>query len=222
MKGDLFHLLNRGVEKRKIFLDESDYLRFIHNLHDFNDSANVLQSYWRRRKMTEVRPPSKEVVDVLGWSLLSNHPHLLVMEKIDGGKSLFSQKIFGGYTMYFNERYERGGVLFQGRTKIIPVTTDQHFYHLPFYIHLNPLDLFDKEWRTTGVKDVKKSIEFLDNYRWSNYRDISGRGEFPSTTNRGLFFEIFNTNEKRYRKDLIEWLANYKGNLTEVRPPSNR
>ena len=34
----LFHTLNRGVDKKIIFLDKQDYLRFIHDLFEFNDS----------------------------------------------------------------------------------------------------------------------------------------------------------------------------------------
>jgi len=36
---EFYHLLNRGVDKRNIFLDSKDYLRFVHNLFEFNDVA---------------------------------------------------------------------------------------------------------------------------------------------------------------------------------------
>jgi len=49
MEGDIFHILNRGVEKRKIFLRQKDYLRFVHNLYDFNNADNVFLSYYNRR-----------------------------------------------------------------------------------------------------------------------------------------------------------------------------
>jgi len=37
---ELYHVLNRGVDKRKIFLDEEDHFRFVHNLFEFNDISN--------------------------------------------------------------------------------------------------------------------------------------------------------------------------------------
>jgi len=43
---DLFHVLNRGVDKRKIFMDEKDYLRFIHDLFEFNDQEKVRDNYY--------------------------------------------------------------------------------------------------------------------------------------------------------------------------------
>ena len=33
----IYHVLNRGVDKRKIFLEDKDYYRFIHDLFEFND-----------------------------------------------------------------------------------------------------------------------------------------------------------------------------------------
>lgn len=225
MKGDIFHLLNRGVEKRKVFLDERDYLRFVYDLYDFNTTENVIQSYYRRRKsLTDIRrPSSKELVDVLCWCLLPNHPHIMAEEKIDGGISVFSKKMFGGYTKYFNERNSRAGVLFQGKSKIIPMKREEHSLYLPFYIHANSLNLFQRGWKEQGVKDVKKALAFLEGYRWSNYRTIVGTGEdeFSSITNRKLFFEMFDTNEKRYRKNFEEWLSSFRGKEDSNKIPHN-
>src|SRR4030043_239570 len=36
---EIYHIYNRGVEKRKVFLNEKDYFRFIHDLYEFNDTA---------------------------------------------------------------------------------------------------------------------------------------------------------------------------------------
>lgn len=231
---NIFHLLNRGVEKRKIFLTFKDYLRFAHNLSDFNNTQNTVQSYYRRRNpsLTDVRRPSDKLVDILSWCLLPNHPHIMVMEKFGGGASMFSKKIFGGYTKYFNEQNQRSGVLFQGRSKIILVKNETHFLYLSFYIHLNPLDLYQPDWREAGIKNLKKAIEFLTTYRWSSYSDITGKENFSEIINKKLFFELFDTNEEDYKKNLIEWLENYRRNsmmieglsgiLTDVRRPSRR
>lgn len=210
MEGGIFHLLNRGVEKRQVFLNNKDYLRFVHDLDDFNDKNNVYQSYLSRRmNNTEVAPPKKEeIVDLLCWTLMSNHPHILLIERKDGMAGTFSRKVFGGYTMYFNEQNERSGVLFQGRTKIIRVGSDAHFLYLPFYIHANSLDLFQPNWKEDGLKDTEGAIRFLEEYRWSNLRDIigAGNGEFAHLTNRKLFFEMFSTDEEKYRENFREWI----------------
>jgi len=139
---------------------------------------------------------------------MPNHPHIMAVEKNEGDISKFSKKVFGGYTKYFNETNDRSGVLFQGKTKMIRLKDDSHFLYLPFYIHLNPLDLFQPGWKEDGIKDVKGAMKFLEEYRWSNYRDIIGKGngEFADVTNKELFYEMFQTNEKKYKKDLEDWI----------------
>jgi putative transposase len=216
MKGDIFHLLNRGVEKRKIFLSDKDYLRFIYNLYDFNDIDNVTLPYYKRRKKhwSDVARPTneerKELVDVLYWCLMPNHLHILAHEKIDGGISIFSKKIIGGYTKYFNEKNERTGVLFQGRSKIIKVTRDAHFFYLPFYIAANPVDFIEPKWRERGIRDLNKVIEFLESYRYSSFPDLTGKENFPFIINKELFYKLFDTNEKDFRKSFIAWLRDYE------------
>ena len=44
---------------------------------------------------------------------MPNHYHLLVSELEEGGISLFMRKLNMGYAKYFNEKYERSGVLWQ-------------------------------------------------------------------------------------------------------------
>lgn len=217
MKGDIFHILNRGVEKRTVFLKESDYLRFVYNFYDFNDVKNVRFPYNQRRYKTRLnedwpKGEKEELVDILSWVLLPNHPHILVQEKIDGGASIFSKKIFGGYTKYFNEANKRIGVLFQGRSKIIKVTEESHLVHLPFYIMTNPLDLIEPEWREKGIQDFKRIIGFLEGYKYSSFHELTGKENFPFAINKELFYKLFRTNKEIFKKDFIRWIEgrNYK------------
>ncbi|MBU1255683.1 transposase, partial [Patescibacteria group bacterium] len=152
MKGDVYHILNRGVEKRKVFLNEKDYFRFVYSLYDFNNKDTTSLSYWNRRKYNDhsaIRKPKKskdnQLVDILCWCLMPNHYHILVQEKSDGGASMFSKKISSGYTQYFNLKNKRSGVLFQGKSKIIQIKQDDHFMYLPYYIFSNPIKLIEKE-----------------------------------------------------------------------------
>ena len=207
MKGDIFHLLNRGVEKRKIFLINKDYLRFIDNLYDFNDIDNVVFKYHYRRNLKKTK---ERLVDVLCWCLMPNHLHVLVQEKIDGGISMFSKKTIGGYTKYFNEKNKRSGVLFQGRSKLIRVTNDPHFEHLPFYIMSNQIKLIEPEWREKGIQNFRKVINFLENYKYSSFLDLIGEENFPFIINKKLFYDLFNTNEKKFKKDFINWFADVR------------
>lgn len=91
------HILNRGVEKRKIFLDNDDYLRFINNLSDFNDKNITLLSYKNRRKYfldkTKVlNKPKNPLVNIVCWSLMPNHYHILTIKKSNMEQVYFPEK----------------------------------------------------------------------------------------------------------------------------------
>lgn len=215
MTNGFSHILNRGFEKRRIFFSEKDYLRFTHNLLDFNNREVAFLSYKNRRIYSEVTLPKEKnkIVDVLIWCEMPNHFHIMTHNRIEKGASLFAQKVTGGYTMQFNLHHQRSGTLFQGRTKVITVNHEAHWLHLPFYILANPLDIYQPGWKERGLRDPKKAFTFLKNYRWSALSDLLGKENFPKVINRELFFQLFNLDEKRLKKQLLEWLAGYNENL---------
>lgn len=212
---ELVHILNRGVDKRKIFLDKQDHFRFIHDLFEFNDknSTNNLNFYFKnntidvgRRYIKErERKPRKLLVDILAFCLMPNHYHLLVSPRIENGVALFIKKLNGGYAKYFNIKHERSGALFQGKYKRIIIKDEAHFIHLPYYIHLNPLDLIAPEWRERELNNFTKAMKFLDSYRWSSHLDYFGKNNFPSITNRKLLLDFFE-GQSGYKNKIKEWL----------------
>ena len=210
----IVHVLSRGVDKRKIFLDEQDYFRFVHDLFEFNDQEwvnNIFYRFQRSKQSNDIashyieKKPRKLLVDILAFCLMPNHYHLLLTSRIDNGISKFMKKLNMGYAKYFNEKYEREGTLFEGRYKSIPVTREAHFIYIPYYIHLNPLDLNFPEWRNKEIKDYKAAMNFLENYRWSSFPDYIGKKNFPSVTNREFLNEFFG-GVKQYKKDTLQWL----------------
>ncbi len=210
--GKIYHALNRGVEKRTIFLDDEDRFRFIHNLFEFNDTAPALNIYYKRSQLQsyevglrKIEKPRELVVEILAFCLMPNHFHLLLRERIENGITMFMRKLGTGYTNYFNQKYKRVGSLFQGKFKSVQVESDAHFVHLPYYIHLNPLDLIAPEWRNKTIVNYKKTVEYLNSYRWSSYLDYTGKKNFPSLTQREFLLEFFN-GPKQYQKSTEDWL----------------
>lgn len=179
---DFFHVINRGVEKRKIAMDDKDRARFMHGLYVFNDQNTSLHPHQSDRK--NERTKRKLLVHIHAFVLMPNHYHLLLSELTDGGIALFMQKLNMGYTKYFNARHQRSGALWQGKHKKILIERDAHFIYIPFYIHLNPLDLCMPEWRDGKVQSSRKALEYLRIYRWSSHVDYLGIKNFPSLTYR--------------------------------------
>lgn len=211
MQEKIFHALNRGTDKRKIFFTTEDYLRFIHNMSDFNNREIAFLSYRNRRHYSEVSAPKEDdkIVDVLCWALMPNHFHILLQERKARGSSIFIQKLTGGYTMYFNPRHQRSGTLFQGRSKIIPVADNPHFLHLPFYILANPLDIFQSNWKKNGLKDISGAMNFLEKYKWSSFREMISVNSDPSVINKKLFFSLFDWDRNGWKNEFIAWLRGY-------------
>ncbi len=212
----IYHVLNRGVDKRKIFLDDQDYLRFIHDLFEFNDVEIVHNIFYRFHPQSMAvgqpyiageRRPRKMLVDILAFVLMPNHYHLLVKPRVEEGIPLFMKKLGGGYVQYFNQKHDRKGTLFEGGYKSIRVTNEAHFIHLPHYIHLNSLDLYMPEWREKKITSTQKAINFLEEYRWSSFPDYIGKKNFPSITSREFLSKFFG-GPQQYRKDTIKWLKN--------------
>jgi len=211
--GEIYHIYNRGTEKRNIFLDDADYLRFIHDLFEFNDenpAFNIGYLFNKgyidvRRRYIENREKRKLLVEILAFCLMPNHYHLLLKPKKDAGVAEFIKKINGGYAKYFNNKYKRGGALFQGKYKSILIKNESHFIHLPYYIHLNPLDLKFPEWRSNEIKNYEEAMKFLESYRWSSFPDYINKKNFPSVTQREFLLEFFEGPEQ-YKKDTLKWL----------------
>lgn len=214
-EGEIYHIYNRGVEKRNIFSGEEDYFRFIHDLFEFNDEEPAANLYYKKslfqKQSYEAKPrkierkPRKLLVEILVFCLMPNHFHLLLKQRREGGIVEFMHKLGTGYTMSFNQKYKRTGSLFQGTYKAVLVEKDSHFIHLPYYIHLNPLDLKFPEWRNKEIKNYKEAMKFLENYRWSSFPDYIGKKNFPSVTQREFLNEFFEGPEQ-YKKDTLKWL----------------
>lgn len=194
--GEYYHLYNRGVDKRTIFLDENDYKRFMLLLYLCNGHNSVRIRDLSRQglplaEMFEV-DRGEQFVDIGAWCLMPNHFHILVRERIEGGISMFIEKLSTAYSMYFNRKNERSGSLFEGVFKSKHVDDESYFNWLFSYIHLNPVKLIDSEWKEKGISNPKRAREFMENYKYSSYHDyfIGDRAE-NTTLNKAEFPEYF-------------------------------
>ncbi len=208
---ELYHVVNRGVEQRDIFLDTRDYLRGVFDLFEFNDqewvnsAARFFTPPYNLELHAAERSRRAPIVDLHAFCLMPNHYHLLVSERVDGGLPLFMKKLNMGYAKYFNERYQRSGALFQGKYKRVLVRREAHFSHLPLYIHLNPLDLLAPEWRQGNVGNPRRALDHLERYRWSSLPDYLGQKNFPSVTTRDLLIGAIG-GPAAHRRALYDWI----------------
>lgn len=172
-ENEIYHIYNRGVEKRNIFLDEQDYAVFMHLLKYYLSPANTTTGHplMKFQNFQIIRPrPLANVgsqIELLVFCLMPNHFHFLIKQISRDGITKLLRRISTTYSMYFNKRYDRVGYLFQGRYKSILVDTDYYLLHLSRYIHINPLDL-------PGLTRSN-----LVNYPYSSYQHYLGIKHFP-------------------------------------------
>lgn len=145
-----YHVYNRGVEKRNIFLDDQDFAVFLSYLKTYllpKDTQNLQailssQNYNysekdKARKLLSLKNFSDEI-ELHSFALLPNHFHFLIKQRDFDSMNRFISSLAGRYSGYFNKKYKRVGKLFQGVYKAVMINTDEQLLHLSRYIHLNP------------------------------------------------------------------------------------
>lgn len=161
IKESFYHVYNRGVEKRNIFLDEQDYSVFLSYLQTYLSpkDEDTLKSIIaspetlpkekdNALKLLHLKNYSKDI-ELICYALLPNHFHLLLRQH-DSVLNHFMNSLGTRYGMYFNRKYRRQGVLFQDVYKAVGVETEEQLLHLSRYIHRNPtnwLNLPASAWR---------------------------------------------------------------------------
>lgn len=124
--GAIQHIIIRGIERKKIFRDDTDMRSFL------------------KRFGTII---SETQTACFAWALIPNHVHLLVRTGLVPLATVM-RRLLTGYAVSFNRKYRRHGQLFQNRYKSILCQEDLYLKELVRYIHLNPL-------RAKSVPDMK-------------------------------------------------------------------
>ena len=209
-EGETYHLYTRGVDKRTIFASEQDSERFLALLSLCNSKESVRIKPGRGEpsaKAFGAENASERIVGIFAYALMPNHIHLIVREKKTGGISKFMLKLMTAYSMYFNTKYERSGPLFTRPFRSKHIDTDEYFQWVFAYVHLNPLGLFQSDWKEKGLSDKDGGVEFMRAYRYGSYQDYF-RGTRPESRilERGAL--PMSANDLGSMDDLLAALAN--------------
>ncbi|MSR71506.1 MAG: hypothetical protein EXS50_02450 [Candidatus Taylorbacteria bacterium] len=139
VNNEIYHIYNRGVDKRTIFEDRFDLLRFFQSMREFNTIKpirSIFENQFNKEELT-LGCLAPKLVEFIAYSVNPNHYHFALEQQVDGGISEFLKRLGGGYTNYFNEKYNRNGSLFQGTFKSVHVDSNEYLLHLNSYINLN-------------------------------------------------------------------------------------
>lgn len=148
-----YHIYNRGVEKRLIFLDDQDYAVFLSYLKNYllpkdeeglgkklldkNTSPKERDKILRQLKLNNF---ADEII-LIAYCLMPNHFHLFIKQRSLKAIDMFMQSLATRYTMYFNRKYKRVGGLYQDTYKAVLLESEEQFICLSKYIHKQALTL---------------------------------------------------------------------------------
>ncbi len=204
---EFYHTYNRGTEKRVIFKDHTDHIRFSELLYLANTSLRI--------NVRDIRKTYDSVFDfdrgeplvhIGAYCLMPNHFHILLTPAVEGGVQTFMLKLSTAYSMYFNKRYDRNGTLFQGRFKSQHVDSDEYLKYLFAYIHLNPVKLIQSDWKEAGIQNLEKTKAYLSQYEYSSLREYLGITEKNGIIDSEKFPAYF-INRKEVDNELMSWLS---------------
>jgi REP element-mobilizing transposase RayT len=149
-KKALYHIINRGNERRMIFLDEADRIKYLNILH-----ATIARFNW----LCHV------------YCLMGNHYHLMI-ETPDANLAIGMKYLNQVYSQFFNWKYNRVGQVFQGRYKSYIIQKETYLLHCCRYIILNPWEAklvgHPGEWKWSSyaaTAGLVKPPAFLDS-KW--------------------------------------------------------
>ena len=139
VEGEFYHVYNRGVDKRIIFMDYLDLSRFVQSMEEFNTIDPIGSIYENRFTKNKGKLGSKasKLVNIVAYCLNPNHYHFILEQIVDKGIEKFMQRIGTGFTKYFNNRQKRSGSLFQDKFKSKHIDSNDYLLHVSVYVNLN-------------------------------------------------------------------------------------
>ena len=178
--GLIYHIINRGSDKRKLFLEDNDYIKFLNNL---------------------IKKTNNDEVDVVSFCLLNNHFHLIVKQYKENGIAHLMHKLTMSYTKFFNLKYSRSGNLFQGPYKIIEIQDESKVFHVFSYVTGNAIvhgivnNIEDYKW--SAIHDYLNSVSKVCNINIILNYDIDINNILPSINNVALSIQNNRNSKER-------------------------
>lgn len=206
-----YHIFNRGIEQREIFLSKEDYGYFQSALKHylfwphlkFSVTRRLLRAGGVTKEQLRLEKTESPWVDVINFCLVPNHFHFTLKQNTKEGIRQFMQYLGNSYSHYFNIKYERSGGLFESRFKAVLVETEAQLFHLSRYIHLQPY--------TSGIVT---SLKDLENYMYSSFPEYLG-GVKEEVCAKDIILGNFKTKEG-YKQFVFD-NASYQKELEKIK-----
>ena len=194
IQGEYYHIFNRGNNKQLIFNDERDWIRllflilYLQSPLTFYNITRQTNYFVKHRVFNISGEVIKKIienrhVELVSFTFMPNHFHLILRELKEGGISHYMQRILNGYTKYFNTKYKTSGHLFQGPFQAVHIKDDNQLLYLSAYIHRN-------------IREIKEWTDKEHLFPWSSYQDYIEKNRWEGLLKKDIISEQFLSNEK--------------------------
>src|SRR3989338_5747360 len=128
-------------------------------MQEFNSIDPIGSIYQNSFNKLQLRRPTSKLVNIVCYCLNSNHYHMILEQRVNGGISEFMKRLSGCYTKHFNFKHKRSGVLFQGKFKANHIDSNEYLLHASAYVNLNGFahQLKDNQFRSSWCEFINMS-----------------------------------------------------------------
>lgn len=184
-KSSIYHVYNRGVDRKLIYKSKLDYTKFLEILRDctvnrvkiITETLKSRQTKQMKQKYISTLNSSRSYygkIKIFAYCLMPNHFHLLVWQKNQHDMSGFMKSLNSRYVHYFNSRYKRVGNLYQDIYKARLLDSNSDVVNVSRYIHRNPLDITSSitnyPWSSLAAYEKGLKLDWLyTKYLESNF-----------------------------------------------------
>lgn len=205
----IYHVFNRGVERRTIFTNKREYDRALETLkyYQYQNPPVRFSRFFvsdpknKDKILSQINSDNNKLVEIISFCLMPNHFHLLLKQIAENGISIFLANFTNSYTKYFNTKHQRSGSLVQGPFKAVYIESDEQLIHVSRYMHLNPVASFTIQ------------EQGLLNYKWSSLRGYLNLEE--SFCSKGIILNQFKSVDQY--KDFVFDQISYAKELEKIK-----
>lgn len=177
-----YHIYNRGIDGRLVFVDDQDYRFFEKLLKSYLVEERVVSSPFKSDKPSVIiRKQQMSLVGkvtLVAYCLMPDHYHLLAKQVDPIGITKLVRRVMTGYVMYFNRKYNRRGPLFENVYRAVKLSSEKEVLAVGRLIHLNPAK---REKRRFGLVETVTGTNPGD-YFYSSYKSYIGPYDYNWVT----------------------------------------
>ena len=209
----IYHVFNKTIDDRQVFKN-NNYSSEFHQRLVYYRSIKSTRSFSKLKSLSKDNLIELELqtslkkdfrVDILNYSFMPNHFHLLIKQLADIGITEYISQVVNSFTRYYNLKNGRKGQIFLHDFKATTIKTDEQLIHTSRYIDLN-----------ANSSSVINNVKDLESYKWAGYKAYIDENYVEPLVNTKPILEMFDNNRQKYKEFVLD-RADYQKSLEIIK-----